>query len=87
MTEVILKRSSKAGEKYDAVSDGYSDFARHKDGERKQRYIARLGATQTFKDIEKPQTCEGYILWEKKTTKGAVKKMEKKSSIDIKNEK
>ena len=54
------------------------------DEERKQRYIARHGATQTFKDIEKPQTWARYILWEQKTIPKAVKNMEKKFNIDIK---
>ena len=93
MTEVILKKSSKAGKKYDAVIDGkktvsvgatgYSDFTKHKDEERKQRYIARHGATRTFKDIEKPQTWARYILWEKKTIPEAVQNMENKFNIDI----
>ena len=97
MTEVILKKSSKAGKKYDAVIDGkktvsfgatgYSDFTKHKDEERKQRYIARHGATQTFKDIEKPQTWARYILWEKKTIPEAVKNMEKKFNLEIKTKK
>ena len=62
MPEVLLKKSSKPDKKYDAVIDGkktvsfgvtgYSDFTKHKDEERKQRYIARHGATQTWKDIE-----------------------------------
>ena len=76
MPEVLLKKSSKPDKKYDAVIDGkktvsfgvtgYSDFTKHKDEERKQRYIARHGATQTWKDIEKPQTWARYILWEKR---------------------
>ena len=94
MPEVLLKKSSKPDKKYDAIIDGkktvsfgatgYSDFTKHKDEERKQRYIARHGATQTWKDIEKPQTWARYILWEKKTIPEAVKNMEKKFNIDIK---
>ena len=97
MTEVILKKSSKTGKKYDAVIDGkktvsfgatgYSDFTKHKDEERKQRYIARHGATQTFTNIQKPQTWARYILWEKKTIPEAVKNMEKKFNINIKMKK
>ena len=94
MPEVLLKKSSKPDKKYEAVIDGkktvsfgatgYSDFTKHKDEERKQRYIARHGATQSWKDIEKPQTWARYILWEKKPIPEAVKNMEKKFNIDIK---
>ena len=94
MSEVILKKSCKAGKKYDTVIDGKNDFfiwsndfAKRKDEERKQGHIARHGATQTFKDIEKPQTWARYILWEKKTIPEALTNMEKKITIDIKMKK
>ena len=81
MPEVILKKSSKPDKKYEAVIDGkktvsfgatgYSDVTKHKDEERKQRYIARHGVTQTFKVIEKPQTWARYIVWEKDNTRSS----------------
>ena len=97
MTEVVLTKSTNKGKKYDAIingkkkvsfgATGYSDYTKHKDDERKQRYIARHGATQDWKDIEKPQTWARYLLWEKKTIPEAVKNMEKKFNIDIKMKK
>ena len=61
-TEVILKKSSNPRKKYDAVIDGkktvsfgatgYSDFTKHKDEERKERYIARHKVNQNWKDHE-----------------------------------
>ena len=50
-TVVVIRKSSKADKKYEAVIDGrktvpfgakgYSDFTLHKNPERKQRYIQR----------------------------------------------
>ena len=99
MVEVVIQKSSSKGKKYDAVitdkegktktvsfgNKGYSDFTMHKDEERKERYIARHGATQSWKDINKPQTWARYLLWEEKTIPKAIKKMESKFNIDIKN--
>ena len=60
MVDIIIKKSSKDGKKYDAVIDnkktvsfgatGYSDFTKHKDEDRKQNYIARHKPNQDWKD-------------------------------------
>ena len=99
MPEVVIQKSSNPNKKYDAVitknegktktvsfgQAGASDFTKHKDEERKERYIARHGATQSWTDINKPQTWSRYLLWEEKTIPKAIKKMERKFNIDIKN--
>ena len=58
MVEIIIKKSSKDGKKYDAVIDGkktvsfgatgYSDFTKHKDEDRKKNYIARHKPNQDW---------------------------------------
>ena len=60
MVDIIIKKSSKAGKKYDAGIDGqktvsfgatgYSDFTKHKDEDRKKNYIARHKPNQDWKD-------------------------------------
>ena len=60
MTDVIIKKSSKKDKKYDAVIDGkktisfgavgYSDFTKHKNEERKDRYMARHKVNQDWND-------------------------------------
>ena len=60
MVDFIVKKSSKAGKKYDAIIDGkktvsfgatgYSDFTKHKDEDRKKNYIARHKPNQDWKD-------------------------------------
>ena len=90
-TEVIIKKSNKTGKKYDAVIDGkktvsfgasgYSDFTKHKDEERKQRYIARHGAkesNQDWKDYTKPSMWAKNILWNKPTIEASVKDTNKR---------
>ena len=94
MTEVIIKKSKNPEKKYDAIINGkktvsfgsapYEDYTTHKDDKRRESYIARHGATQSWTDINKPQTWARYLLWEEKTIPKAIKKMEKKFNIDIK---
>ena len=94
MVEVILKKSTVKGKKYNAVfpdkkvsfgSAAYEDYTIHKDDKRRESYIKRHGATQSWTDIEKPQTWARCLLWEKKSIPEAIKFMEKKFNIDIKS--
>ena len=86
MKEVVLKKSTNPQKKYDAfinnkkVSFGSSPY------ERRDSYIKRHGATQSWTDIEKPQTWARYLLWEKKSIPEAIKFMESKFNIKIKNQ-
>ena len=95
MVEVMLKRSTVKGKKYDAIfpekkvsfgSAPYEDYTIHKDDKRRDSYIKRHGATQSWTDIEKPQTWARYLLWEKKSIPEAIKFMENKFNIKIKNQ-
>ena len=95
MKEVILKKSTVKGKKYDAMfldkkvsfgSSDYQDYTTHKDDKRRDSYIKRHGATQSWTDIEKPQTWARYLLWEKKSIPEAIKFMESKFNIKIKNQ-
>ena len=95
MVDIIFKKSSKAGKKYDAVIDGkktvsfgatgYSDFTKHKDEDRKNNYIARHKPNQDWKD----HTTAGFwvknILWNKPTVEASVRDTNKKfSNLNIK---
>ncbi len=87
-TEVILKKSSNPRKKYDAVIDGkktvsfgatgYSDFTKHKDEERKERYIARHKVNQNWKDHETAGFYAKNILWNKPTIEASVQDTNKK---------
>ena len=87
---VIITKSSKKDKKYDAViyngktvsfgSAGYSDYTKHKDPERKERYIARHKKNEnwTKSGVDTAGWLSRFILWEKPTLKGAVENANKK---------
>ena len=95
MVEVMLKKSTVKGKKYDAIfpdkkvsfgSVPYEGYTIHKDDKRRDSYIKRHGATQSWTDTEKPQIWARYLLWEKKSIPEAIKFMENKLNIKIKNQ-
>ena len=95
MVDIIIKKSSKAGKKYDAVIDGkktvsfgatgYSDFTKHKDEDRKKNYIARHKPNQDWKDHTTAGFWAKNILWNKPTIEASVRDTNKKfSNLNIK---
>ena len=95
MVDIISKKSSKAGKKYDAVIDGkktvsfgatgYSDFTKHKDEDRKKNYIARHKPNQDWKDHTTAGFWAKNILWNKPTIEASVRDTNKKfSNLNIK---
>ena len=97
MVEVMLKKSTVKGKKYDAVIDGkktvssgatgYSDFTKHKDEDRKKNYIARHKPNQDWKDHTTAGFWAKNILWNKPTIEASVRDTNKKfPNLNIKNE-
>ena len=95
MVDIVIKKSSKAGKKYDAVIDGkktvsfgatgYSDFTKHKDEDRKKNYIARHKPNQDWKDHTTAGFWAKNILWNKPTIEASVRDTNKKfSNLNIK---
>ena len=89
--DVVIKKSNTKGKKFDAVIDGKktvsfgsagaSDYTKHKDPERKERYIARHknGNENWAKSgVDTAGWLSRFILWEKPTLKGAVENANKK---------
>jgi len=90
-----LRRSHKKEKKWDAVFEqdgkqkvvpfgqhGYSDFTKHKDTARRQRYIerhARMG--EDWKDPTTPGALSRYILWNKKTLRASLRDFKKKFHV------
>ena len=82
--EVVIIKSKKKDKKYDAVidggkktisfgDDGYSDFTKHHDEERKQRYLKRHKKNETPNN---PKTASFYatnILWNKRSIAASIK--------------
>jgi len=82
-----IKKSHRPDKKWDAVflrpdgtekvqpfgQRGYSDFTKHKDATRKQRYIARHKRMhEDWKDPTRAGTLSRFILWNKPTMAASV---------------
>ena len=64
-------------------SKGMSDYTLNKNDEKKERYIKRHQKNEDWQDLTKAGTWSRYILWEEKTLKKSIKKMEDKFNIKI----
>ena len=78
-----IRRSHKKEKKWDAVFEtdkgsqkivpfgqkGYSDFTKHKDTERKNRYINRHKKNENWNNPETAGYLSKFILWNKPTIK------------------
>ena len=88
MIEILIQPSKKADKKYDAVIDGkktisfgssqHLDFTKHKDPERKQRYLDRHKARENWNDPTTAGALSKFVLWNKPTISASVKDMNKK---------
>lgn len=82
MVYVQLNKSTREGKKYEAKffdinkkkiktthfgSAGMSDYTKHKDDERKARYIARHSANENFNDYMSAGSLSRWLLWHKPT--------------------
>ena len=64
---------------------GYSDYTKHKDAERKGRYITRHKAKENWSKsgINTPGFWSRWILWNKSGLKTSIKDTEKRFNIKI----
>ena len=83
MTEIIISKSGNPNKKYDARIDGkrtvsfgsagMSDFTKHKDPERKQRYIDRHKSRENWNDPTTAGFMSKHLLWNKPTITESIK--------------
>ena len=83
MTEIIISKSKNKDKKYDARIDGkktvsfgaagMSDFTKHKDPERKQRYLNRHKSRENWNDPTTAGYLSRWILWNKPTIEESIK--------------
>lgn len=92
MREYILKKSSKPDKKWMVKNDnktihfgasGMSDFTKHKDEERKNRYIARHKVNQDWNNPKTAGFWAKNILWNKPTLEQSIKDTERRFNIKI----
>lgn len=82
MVYIQLKKSTNPEKKYMAIfydeqrkkiktthfgSAGMSDYTKHKDDERKNRYLTRHSANETWNDYMTAGSLSRWILWNKHT--------------------
>jgi len=98
---IVMKRSNKSDKKYMVIitdnkgkkktvhfgAKGYSDYTKHKDAERKGRYITRHKAKENWSKsgINTPGFWSRWILWNKSGLKTSIKDTERRFKIKIKN--
>lgn len=85
--KVIFKKSNIEGKKYTALfyddnnkkiktthfgSSGMSDYTKHRDEDRKKRYLQRHRARENWNDYKSAGSLSRYILWNKKTLKESI---------------
>lgn len=93
---VILQKSTRADKKFMAIitgpkgkkvvhfgAAGYSDFTKHKDEDRKLRYINRHKARENWNDPYTAGFYARWILWNKPTLDTSIKDTEKRFKIKI----
>jgi hypothetical protein len=90
-----LRKSLKAGKKYDAVfitdndrekvvsfgAAGMSDFTLHHDEERKERYLNRHRKNEHWDKPDTPGALSRFILWNKKTVKASLRDYKKRFGV------
>ena len=89
MTEIIISKSKNKDKKYDARIDGkktvsfgsaqHSDFTKHKDPERKQRYLDRHKKNENWSDPTTAGYLSRWILWAKPTIEESIKDLNKRN--------
>ena len=98
---IVMKRSNKTDKKFMVIitdnkgkkktvqfgAKGYSDYTKHKDASRKDRYITRHKAKENWSKtgINTPGFWSRWILWNKPGLKTSIKDTEKRFKIKIKN--
>jgi hypothetical protein len=84
-----IKRSHKPDKKWDAVFDngktvpfgarGYSDYTKHRNKTRKQRYLSRhSGMGEHWNKPDTPGALSRWILWNKPSFKASVADFKKR---------
>lgn len=90
-----VRKSHKKEKKWDAVFDkdgkekivpfgqkGYSDYTKHHDKTRRQRYIDRhSGMGENWRDPATPGALSRYVLWNKKTVRASVSDFKKRFHV------
>lgn len=93
---VQITKSNKPGKKMMAIfedcntgrqktvhfgAEGMSDYTKHKDAERKQRYLDRHRKNENWNDPTTPGSLSRYILWNKPSLKASIADYKRKFNL------
>jgi hypothetical protein len=84
--KVVIKKSSRDGKKLMAIfydngkkvktthfgAEGMSDYTKHRNDERKKRYLTRHKKNENWGDYKSAGSLSRYILWNKKTLRESI---------------
>ena len=93
--DITISKSKKKDKKFDVKINnktisfgaaGYSDFTKHKDTERKQRYIKRHKANENWNKsgIQSAGFWSKHLLWNKDTLKDSLQDINKRFNVNAK---
>jgi hypothetical protein len=97
MCNVVIKKSTKPEKKYMAIftnckdnrtktihfgAKDMSDFTKHKDTERKKRYIKRHSANENWNDPMSAGALSRWILWNKPNLRESIASYKKKFNLN-----
>jgi len=94
MEKIYLATSSRDGKKYMVKvrgrtvhfgAEGMSDYTKHKDPERKQRYIRRHRKRENWKKsgIDTAGFWSRWLLWGEPTLRDSIAEIERRFNVDI----
>ena len=96
MVSVIIKPSTMKTKKFTAIfyddkkkkiktthfgAKGSSDFTKHGDEKRKQRYLDRHKARENWEDFKSAGSLSRFILWNKKSLKSSIADYKKRFNM------
>lgn len=95
MKTIYLSKSSRDDKKYMVRvdnktihfgGDGYSDYTKHKDPERKKLYISRHKSRENWKKsgIKTAGFWSRWLLWGEPTLKDSISEIERRFNVEIK---
>jgi hypothetical protein len=99
MVRATLRPSSRAGKKWEVEMEdgktihfgakGYSDFTRHGDEARKERYLKRHKPTEDWSKsgIETPGFWARHILWAEPSIEQSARKVRERFGVDLRVQK
>ena len=96
MKKVVIKKSTNQNKKYMAIfyknnikiktthfgAAGMSDYTKHKDPERKKRYLNRHRKNENWNDYKSAGSLSRYILWGEPTLRKSIEAYKKRFKLN-----